>query len=94
MMTLEQKLRSYVLGLASFIPDNGEAHLLNGRRRYLGQHRSELTQEQLKSLWVADKMAIVAAQRAAKTRSWEQDSMNDLVAYLEQEQQLEHREAA
>ncbi len=94
MTRLESELNGYCRGIESFYPGCGEAGLSNSTRRYLGERLHLLTAEQRQRLFAADRLVPVAAQKAIEEQSWEQDEMNDLVTYLEQERQLEHREAA
>ncbi len=94
METLQNSLNGYCYSIENFFPDCGSAGLANSTRRYLGERLHLLTPEQLNRLFRADKQVGIAAQRAIDQNSWEQDFMVDLLQYLEQEQQLEHREAA
>ena len=81
--------------MKNFYPGSGSAGLANGTRRYLGEQLHLLTAEQRKRLFDADSAVPIAAQKAREEDSWEQDEINDLVDYLEQErQQQEQRQAA
>jgi len=85
METLQNSLSGYCYSIENFYPNDGESHLINSTRRYLGERLSQLTATEKAQLFAADRYAKEAAQKAKNENSWEQDSMNDLVDYLEQE---------
>ncbi|WP_295400450.1 hypothetical protein [uncultured Thiocystis sp.] len=83
MKTPEQALKSYQYGLENFYPDDGEAHLVNAQRRYLGQHIRELTPEQRRAMSAADALVGRALKACVDAGSWEQDNLIDLNEYLD-----------
>lgn len=85
MTTLEQALKSYQYGLEHFYPGDGEAHLINAQRRYLGEHIQALTAEQAQALHTADALMGKALRQCKAQDSWEQDNLIDLQEYLSQE---------
>lgn len=90
MTTLEQKVSGYCYSIKNFIPGNGAAGLANGTRRYLGERLHLLSQEQVRRLTEADSCIQDIVKRAADENSWEQDEINDMADYLEQERKLQH----
>lgn len=92
MATLEQNLNGYIYGIETFEYGDGEAHLLNSTRRYLGSMLHLMTTAQQDRLFAADRFVGQAAHQAEPGDSWEQVMMRDLDEYLAQERIL--RQAA
>ena len=84
MTTLEQALKSYQYGLEHFYPGDGEAHLINAQRRYLGEHIQALTAAQIQAMRAADALVAKALRQCKAQGSWEQDNLIDLQEYLSQ----------
>ncbi len=90
MIPLQKQLDGYIHAMNNYYPDDGEVGPMNATRRYLGGRLDALSASQKNKLFDADRLVYGIAQKAREEDSWEQDEINDLVDYIEQEQATRH----